>query len=304
MNSPSWVYVQGSLGLTIVAAWMGWLIGCQLIGRARARAGDYAGAQRWYRRTLDRQIQLGGLLTIAANRLYAGDAVAAERDCRGVFADARRSGHRRLERMSLINLSASLIAQGRTAEAGPILEWVLRGRASANSGRERGAALFNLAWIAFLDRDFEEAGRKTAAARGEARRPTARLEALLALMEARRASRAGRFSEGREALAVAERRAAADPDRALVDEIHLARAILEYLAGRHERGLEEVLAAAGAPRDGEHRGLAARWLTGLAWIARERSDEAAAARLERLAAELRGRLPIPPPQDCAAYLRA
>ena len=298
------MYFEGALAVTAVAAWIGWLCVCQLAGRARARAGDYSGAERWYRRTFNREVELGGLLTIAANRLYAGDAVAAERDCRGVFADARRSGHRRLERMSLINLSTSLIAQGRTAEAGPILEWVLRGRAAANSGRERGAALFNLAWIAFLDRDFEEAGRKTAAARGEARRPTARLEALMALMEARLASRAGRFSEGREALVVAERRAGADPDRALVDEIRLARAILQYLAGGHAPGLEEVLAAAGAPRDGEHRGLAARWLTGLAWIARERSDEVAAARLERLAAELRGLLPIPAPEDCAAYLRA
>jgi tetratricopeptide (TPR) repeat protein len=303
LTIPSWVYYQAVLLLGLLALLVGWSVLCQWVGRARARAGDYAGADRWYQLTFNHRHRMGGRINIAAAQVLAGDPVTAEGTFRQVFDDSRRRRDRRLERLSLVNLGASLIAQGRTVEATPILEWVVLGRPGERR-RERAAALYNLAWIAFLDGDFEGAGRRTAVARGATRRPGSDLACLITLMEARLATRAGRFEEARRSLALAERHARTAVDRGLADQVRIAEGVLDYRRGDREQGLATALAGAGGVRRADRRDLAARWLSGLAHIAGEQGDEAGAARLEPVAAGLRGMLPIPSPEDCAAYLKA
>lgn len=304
MSIPSWVYFQATLLVALVALVAGWTAFCLWVGGGRARAGDYAGAERWYRLTFNRRHRMGGWLNIAAAQLRAGDAETAERTFRQVFDGARRRRDRELERLALVNLGASLIAQGRTVEATPILEWVCRARPGGRRPRERAAALYNLAWIAFLSGDFEEAGRRAGAARAEARRPSPDLRTLLALMDARLATRAGRFEEAGRALTLAQRHAGSAVDRDLADQVRIAEGVLDYRRGDREQGLEKVLAGARAMRRPDRRDLAARWLCGLAHIARKEGDAAVAGRLEPLAAGLRGPLPIPSPEDCARYLKA
>jgi len=302
LTIPSWVYYQAVFLLGLLALFMCWNLLCQWLGRARARAGDYAGADRWYQLTFNHRQRMGGWVNIAAAQALAGDPVAAEKRFREVFDDSRRRRDRELERLALVNLGASLITQGRTVEATPILEWVVRGW--RRHPRETATALYNLAWIAFLEGDFEGAGRRTAVVRGAARRPGPDLACLMSLMEARLATRAGRFDEARRSLGLAERHARTAVDPGLADQVRVAEGVLDYRRGDREQGLAKVLAGAGAVRPADRRDLAARWLSGLARIAREQGDEAGAARLEPAAAGLRGMLPIPSPEDCAAYLRA
>jgi tetratricopeptide (TPR) repeat protein len=303
LTIPQWVYSQAALIVLLFCLLVGWTLLCLAVGQARARAGDYAAADRWYQLTFNHRNRMGGWLNIAAAQLLAGDPETAEKTFRVVFDDARRRRDRRLERISLVNLGASLIAQRRTVEATPILEWVVRGRLGRQA-RERAPALYNLAWIAFLSGDFEAAGRGTAVARAAAGRAGSDLATLLALMEARLATRAGRFDEAAESLALAERRARAAVDRGLADQVRIAGGVLDYLTGNREAGVEKVLAGATALKSPDRRDLAARWLTGLAHLAREQGDQASARRLEPVAAGLRGLLPIPSPEDCAAYLKA
>jgi hypothetical protein len=304
LTIPTWVYFQAAFVVVLFCLLVGWTLLCLAVGQARARAGDYAAAERWYQLTFNHRNRMGGWLNIAAAQLLAGNPEMAEKTFRQVFDDARRRRDRRLERMSLVNLGASLIAQRRTVEATPILEWVVRGRPPRKQPREGAAALFNLAWIAFLSGDFEAAGRRTAVARAAAGRAGPDLATLLALMEARLATRAGRFDEAAQSLGAAERRARAAVDRGLADQVRIAAGVLDYLTGNREAGLEKVLAGAESLRGPDRRDLGARWLTGLAHIARRQGDKATAGRLEPVAAGLRGMLPIPSPEDCAVYLKA
>ncbi len=119
------------------------LIVPQLVGQRRARAGDYAGAERWYGWTLGHRTKMAGQGNIAVAQLVAGDLEAAEHRLRLVFDDARRRHDARLELHTLVNLGACLIAQRRLGEAAPqarpkgnlaVLYPLLAGRLAGRSG--------------------------------------------------------------------------------------------------------------------------------------------------------------------------
>ena len=142
------------------------------------------------------RLQRRGNRGIALHR--AGDHAGAEAVFRELLAEAERRHQAVLQRYSLVNLAASLIAQRRQAEARPLLQ-----RAAALAGRrgkprESAPALYNLAWAAFLDRDFETAAYFNGQAQAAAgNRAPVDLATLLCLMDGRLATRAGRFDGAR-----------------------------------------------------------------------------------------------------------
>ncbi|TMF88001.1 MAG: hypothetical protein E6I08_08715 [Chloroflexi bacterium] len=277
-----------------------WLVLPQLLGLRRARAGDYAAAERWYGRALSPLARMSGQGNIAVAQFYAGELEAAEQRFRVVFDYARQHRHRRLERHTLINLGACLIAQRRLQEAAPLLAWVVRDRKARPE--QRAAALYNLAWISYLEFDFGAAERSLAAARQEAPRGGGSLAVLYELMAGRLATRTGNWDLARRHLDDSAERARRF-GRGLPGQVALSRGALEYLAGNREPGLEMVLTSAASLVAADRGDLAGRTMLGLAHIARTQGDQAAAAKLESAAARFRGIMPMPSPEDCAAYLR-
>src|SRR5690242_17893973 len=150
-------------------------------------------------------MRMAGRGNIAVSQIYAGLLEEAEKTLRQVFEYARRRGDRRLELHTLVNLGACLIAQRRLQEAAPLLAWVARD--STARPQQRAAALYNLAWISFLEFDFEAAGRGLAAARLEAPKPGGGLPVLYELMAGRLATRRGAWDEARSHLEAAAARA-------------------------------------------------------------------------------------------------
>ncbi|HEX6349580.1 MAG TPA: hypothetical protein VF160_09345 [Candidatus Dormibacteraeota bacterium] len=271
----------------------------QLLALSRARAGDYQGAERWYGLTLGQRARQFGQGNIAVAQIYAGELEAAELRLRQVFDYARRHRDGRMERTTLINLGACLIAQRRLQEAAPLLAWVARDQRARP--KQRAAALYNLAWISFLEFDFEAADRGLAAARMEAPRGTQSLAILYELLAGRLATRTGDWDLARRHLESAAARARRFR-RGFPGQVGHSRGILEYLAGNRESGLDLVLRSAASLQAADRGDLAGRMMLGLAHIARARADDVAAQKLEAEAAKLRGVAPMPSAEDCAAYV--
>jgi len=234
----------------------------------------------------------------------AGDHAGAERVFRELLADAERRQDLDLQRTALVNLAAALIAQRRQDEAEPLLRHTVE--LARAQGFERGAAtaLYNLAWRAFLEQDFDDAARLTAEAHAAAgAEPPFDMGVVLGLMDARLATRHGLFEVGRFALgrAAAALPTCRDPD--LADQVQMAQGILEYRAGQRA-GLDLVLAGAAAVRVPDRQDLAARWLTGLAFLAEATGDQNAGQRLTAAAAGLARGPDFPTPERCASYLKA
>ncbi|HEX6349581.1 MAG TPA: hypothetical protein VF160_09350 [Candidatus Dormibacteraeota bacterium] len=243
-------------------------------------------------------------LDAAIALLRGGDHAGAERAFRELLAEGERRSDRDLERMALVNLSATLIAQRRLDEAEALL---LRAVQLARSqGFDLGAStpLYNLAWRAFYQRDFDRAARLTSeAAAAAGTSPPFDLGLLLALMDARLATRHGLFDLARAALARAAAAipSARDPD--LANQVLMAQGIVEYRAGQRA-GLDLVLAGAANVKTADRQDLAARWLTGLAYLAAAAGDQDAASRLGAAAQRLARAPDFPTPEQCASYLKA
>jgi hypothetical protein len=234
----------------------------------------------------------------------AGDHARAETAFRGLLAEAERGGDSNSERFSLVNLAATLIAQQRQAEALPLL--IRAAELAQQLGQQRGAAtaLYNLAWTAFYGLDFDSATRLLAEARTAAgTQPPFDLGLMLALMDGRLATRQGLFEVARQALADAAARATGATDKDMANQVEMAQGVLEYRAG-NRAGLDLVLAGAQKVTVPSRQDLAARWLTGLAYLAEQSADQDAARRLEAAAGALQRAPNFPSPGECATYLRA
>jgi len=240
----------------------------------------------------------------AAIRLHhAGDHAGAEAAFRELLAEAERRRDKNLERFSLVNLSATLIAQHRQAEAQPLL--VRATELARRLGLQRGAAtaIYNLAWTAFYARDFDGAARLSAEARTAAgTQPPFDLGLMLALMDGRLATRQGLFEVARHALADAAARVPTAVDKDLANQIEMAQGVLEYRAG-NRAGLDLVLAGVSRVTLPSRQDQA-RWVTGLAHLAAESADQDAAQRLTAAAGGLQRAPDFPSAEECAAYLKA
>ena len=278
MNVPTWVWLWISVPLLAVAG----LVAFQLVHGWRL------------------QRRVNG----AVKQLRAGDPAGAEAEFRLLLAEGEQRRDPILQRFSLVNLSATLISQRRQAEARPLLQ-----RAAALAGqrgkpRESAPALYNLAWSAFLDRDFETAAQlNTQAQAAAANRAQVDLAALFCLMDGRLATRGARFEDGRLALGQAVAHAANARDRDLVHQVAIAQGVLEYRAG-NRAGLDLALDGAQRVVTADRQDLVARWLTGLSVLARTGGDQDAAGRLEAAVQQLARNQPFPSPEECATYLKA
>jgi tetratricopeptide (TPR) repeat protein len=234
----------------------------------------------------------------------AGDHAGAEGAFRRLLAEGERHGDRNLQRFASADLAATLIAQGRTAEAEPHLVRAVKLAQAIRNPRAGAVSLYNLAWNAFLRRDFDSAGQLCGAARAAVKgSPPFDLGLVLSLMEGRLATRVGNFELARAALADAARRAQTATDKDLANQVRMAQGILEYRAGRRA-GLDLVLAGATKVTVPNRQDLAARWLTGLAHLAAAGGDQDAAARLVSAAGPLHHAPDFPTREQCASYLRA
>ena len=300
MTIPSWLIFDLGQFVVLFVLLLAAFALVQVVGATRARAGDYAGAERWYRLAFSHQVRTAGQGNIAAAEFTAGDLEAAERRMRRVFDEARRHRYAQIELNTLVNLGACLIAQRRLGEAAPLLAWVVRSE-KANA-LQRASVLYNLSWIAYLEFNFEEAARGLAAARLESPKPQGNLKVLYALMAARLATRTKSWDEARRHFDQAAADARRATDRGLAGQVALSRGALEYLAGNRDSGLEMVLSSAATLRAADRGDLAGRLLLGLSYIARRQGDEGAAGRLEAAGSRFRGIVPLPSAADCAAYL--
>jgi len=234
--------------------------------------------------------------------LRGGDGAAAEAEFRRLLAEGERRRDPMLERFSLVNLSATLIAQRRQAEARPLLQQAAAIAAQRGQPRESASALYNLAWAAFLDRDFETATQLNAQAQtASGNRAQVDLATLLCLMDGRLATRGGRFEEARRALAQAASHAATARDRDLVHQVAIAQGVLEYRAG-NRAGLDLALDGARRIVTADRQDLAARILIGLSVVAGSGGDNDAAGRLEAAVQALSRAQPFPSPEECATYV--
>jgi tetratricopeptide (TPR) repeat protein len=234
----------------------------------------------------------------------AGDHVGAETAFGELLTEAQRRGDRNSERFSLVNLAATLIAQQRQAEAQPLLMRAAELAQELGQPRGAAAALYNLAWTAFYGQDFDSAARLLSGARTAAgTQPPFDLGLMLALMDGRLATRQGLFEVARQALADAASRAPSAADKDMANQVEMAQGVLEYRAG-NRAGLDLVLAGAQKVVSADRQDLAARWLTGLAYLAEQSADQDAARRLEAAAGALQRAPNFPSPGQCATYLRA
>ncbi len=278
MKIPIWVWLWISVPLLAVLA----LVAFQLIRGVRLQARGNRG--------------------VALHR--AGDHARAEAVFRELLAEGERRRVPTLQRYSLVNLSASLIAQRRQAEARPLLQRAAALASQRGKPRESATALYNLAWAAFLDRDFETAAQLDVQAQAAAaNRAQVDLATLFCLMDGRLATRDGRLEDGRRALGQAAAHAATARDRDLVHQVTIAQGVLEYRAG-NRAGLDLALDGAQRVVTADRQDLVARWLTGLSVLARSGGDQDAARRLEAAAGGLQRAPDFPSPEACASYLKA
>lgn len=229
-----------------------------------------------------------------AQLLAAGDSQAAAEIFRGIAAApaARRS----LRGVALNNLGAALSQTGRYAEARAALEESLGTRTTR---ARRALILYNLAWVAFLERDFQAAAARNRESMA-ATRDGPDLRALTGMMAGRLAARTGDFGAADAALAEAAAAAAATPNPERRAQVEMQRGIVDYLRGDHEAGRSRITATLTAFQRPEARHLAALWLAGLSAVAEERDREL----LLQQANDLEGRDLAADAAELAAYVRA
>jgi tetratricopeptide (TPR) repeat protein len=241
------------------------------------------------RRGHNRRLELTVLSDLGRTHIERGEPDRAGYTFDEALNRARSFNNPELISQALLELGLAQIEEERLPAASKTLQQAVEAAIKAKSKSRHAQALYGLAWLAYIEGDFErcstELGRAAAANPNEEdlefRVNMLALTARLALRDGNLAGSKGAFDE---ALRLANEMQ--DPER--VTLLEFSSGVRDYVEGWHDTGMERIQRNLLALRRPGRRLLATRWLLALSWIARRRKRLFDADALASAAAQMAG----------------